>query len=58
MVAIDLSKHQALDANPKTIQEKNFDGNLDQAEGATMFFIFEEVKETVLDFSGGTVKAL
>ena len=31
-------------------------GNLDRVEGATMFFIIEEVKETVLDFSQGTVK--
>ena len=30
-------------------------GNLNRAEGATMFFIIEEAKETVLDFSKGTV---
>ena len=29
---------------------------LDRAEGSAMFFIIEEVKETVLDFSKGTVK--
>ena len=27
-------------------------------EGSTMFFIIEEAKETVLDFSKGTVKVL
>ena len=36
----------------------NFNGNLDRAEGSTMFFIIEEAKETVLDFSKGTIKVL
>ena len=36
----------------------NFTANLDRAGGATMFFIIEESKETVLDFSKGTVKVL
>ena len=30
--------------------------NLDRAGNTTMFFIFKEAKETVLDFSQGTVK--
>ena len=42
MTAIDLSKQQELDPDPKAIQQRNFTGNLDQAEGATMFFIIEE----------------
>ena len=50
------SKQQKLDADPKEIQQTSFTGNLDKAEGATMFFIIEEAKETVLDFSKGTVK--
>ena len=58
MTAIDLSKQQKLDADPKAIQQINFTGNLDRAEGSTMFFIIEETKETVLDFSKGTVKVL
>ena len=58
LIAIDLSKQQKLDADPKVIQQINFTGNLDRAEGATMFFIIEEAKETVLDFSKGTVKVL
>ena len=53
-----LTKQQKLDADPKAIQQINFTGNLDKAEGATMFFIIEEGKETVLDFSKGTVKVL
>ena len=36
----------------------NFAENLSKAEVATMFFIIEEAKETVLDFSRGTVKVL
>ena len=51
MIAIDLSKEQALDAEPKTIQQINFTRNQDQAAGATMFFITDEGKETILDFS-------
>ena len=56
MIAIDLSKQQTLDADPKAIQQINFTGNLNRAEVAKMFFIIEEVKETVLDFSHGNVK--
>ena len=58
MIAIDLSKQQALDANPRSIQQINFTANLDRAGYTTMFFIIEEAKETILDFSQGTVKVL
>ena len=58
MIAIDLSKQQALDADPRAIQQINFTANLDRAGNTTMFFIIEEAKETVLDFSQGTVKVL
>ena len=44
MIAIDLSKQQALDADPKAIQQINFTGKLDRAAGATIFFIVEKVK--------------
>ena len=54
MIAIDLSKPQALDADPKAIQKINFTGNLENQ--STVFFITEEAKETILDFSQGTVK--
>ena len=57
MIAIDLSKQQALDAHPRAIQHINFTANLDRA-GNMMFFIIEEAKETVLDFSQGTVIVL
>ena len=54
MIAIDLSKQQALDADSQAMQQISFTGNLDRVEGAAMFFITEEAKETVLDFSQGT----
>ena len=56
MIAIDLSKQQALDADPKAIQQINFTANLDRAGNARFCFILEEAKETVLDFSQGPVK--
>ena len=58
MIAIDLSKHQALDADPKAIQQINFTSNLDRAENTRIYFILEEAKETVLEFSQGTGKVL
>ena len=58
MIAIDLSKQQALDADPRAIQQINFNANLDRAANRTMLFIIEEAKETVVDFSQGTVKVL
>ena len=56
LIAIDISKQKTLDADSKAIQQINFTGNRDRAEDSTIFFIIEEVKETVLDFSEGTVK--
>ena len=58
MIAIDLNKQQALDADPRAIQQISFMANLDRAGNATMFFIIEEAKETALDFSQGTVNVL
>ena len=56
MIAIDLSKQQALDADLRAIQQINFTANLDRTGNATMFFIIEEAKETVLASSQGTTK--
>ena len=56
MIPRDLSKQQDLDADPRGIQQINFTANLDRAGNATMFFIIEEAKETILDFSQGTIK--
>ena len=58
MIAIELSKQQALDADPKAIQGINFTANLDRAGQTSMHFITEEVKEIVSDFPQETVKVL
>ena len=58
MIAVDLSKQQALDADPRAIQQINFTENLDRAGNTRVYFILEEAKETILDFSQGTVKVL
>ena len=58
MIAIDLSKLQALDADPKAIKQINFTGNLSGNNNRWMFSIVKEGKETILDFSRGTVKVL
>ena len=58
MIAIDLSKQQALDADPRAIQQINFTANLDRAGNTRFYFIFEEAKETVFEFSQGTEKDL
>ena len=51
MIAVDLSKQQALDTDPKTIQQINFTSNLERDENTRFDFIFEEAKETVFEFS-------
>ena len=58
MIAVDLNKQQALDADPRAIQQINFTANLDRAGNTRVYFILEEAKETILDFSHGTVKVL
>ena len=51
MVTIYLSKQQALNADPRAIQQINFTANLDRAK-------IQLSKENVLDFSQETVKVL
>ena len=58
VIAVDLSKQHALDADPRAIQQINFTANLDRAGNTRVYFILEEAKETILDFSQGTVKVL
>ena len=58
MIAIDLSRQQALDADPRAIQQINFTANLDRAGNTRLYFILEEAKETIFEFSQGTVKVL
>ena len=56
MIAIDFSEQQTLDADPRAIQQINFIANLARENNTRIFFILEEAKETVLDFSQGNVK--
>ena len=58
MIVVDLRKQQALDADPRAIQQINFTANLDRAGNTRIYFILEEAKETILKFAQGTVKVL
>ena len=58
IIAVDLSKQQALDSDPRAIQQINFTANLDRAGNTRVYFILEEAKETILEFPQGTVKVL
>ena len=58
IIAVDLSKQQALDADTNAIEQINFTANLDRAGNTRLYFILEEAKETVFKFSQGTVKVL
>ena len=56
MIAVDLSKQQALDADLKAIQQINFTANVD--DNTRFYFILEEAKKTIFEFSQGTVNIL
>ena len=56
VIAIDLSKQQKLDTDPKAIQQINFTGKLEQDRKKQTFFITKEAKETVLNFSEGAAR--
>ena len=55
MIVADLNKQKALDADPKAIQQINFTANVDRAGNTRVYFILEEAKEAILDFSQGAV---
>ena len=48
MIAINLNKKEALDADPKAIRQIHFTGNIERGENATVFFFIQEAKETYL----------
>ena len=50
MIAVDLSKQQALDADPKAIQQINFTANLERAGNTRFYFIFEKQKKLCFSF--------
>ena len=62
MIAVDVSMQQALDADPKAIQQINFTANLEQETQESVSFLKKRKKllglERILGFSQETVKAL
>ena len=58
MIAVDLSKQQTLEADPRANQQINFAASFGRAGNTRICFILEEAKETILDFLQGTVKVL
>ena len=58
LIAIDLSKQQTLDGDPRAIQQIDFKSDLDRTGNTTIFFVIEQSKEIIFEFSQGTVKVL
>ena len=58
MGAVVLTKQQALDVDPKAIQQINIASNLKRDRNTRFYFISEEAKETAFEFSQGPVKVL
>ena len=60
LIAIELSKQQELDADPKAIQQINFTENLDRAGQTTMFSSLkkQKKKKNILVFWLGNINVL
>ena len=60
LIAVDLSKQKALDADPRAIQQIVFQGVVGGDDGTKIRFytIFEQLEETMLKFSKGTANVL
>ena len=56
IIAADLSKQKALDADSREIQQIIFTGLTDTQ--IRVYYILEQSKETILEFSKGTTKVL
>ena len=56
LIAVDLSKQKALDADSRAIQQIIFTGK--EKSATRVFCILEKSKETILQFSKGTTKVL
>ena len=54
LIATDLSKQKAFDADSRAIQQIIFTGKTDNT--IRVYYIFEQSKETILEFSKGTTK--
>ena len=61
LIAADLSKQKALDADSRAIQQIIFTGKIKATVANTrviIYYILEQSKETMLEFSKGTTKVL
>ena len=61
IIAVDLRKQKALDANSRAIQQITFTGEIKATVANTrviIYYILEKSKETILEFSKGTTKVL
>ena len=61
LIAADLSKQKALDADSREIQQIIFTGKIKATVANTrivIFYLLEKSKETILEFSKGTIKVL
>ena len=58
MIAVDLSKQQIIDSDPRVVEQIKLTANLDRAGNTRIYFFLEEANKTKLDFSLGTVKVL
>ena len=61
VIAVDLSKQKALDADSRATQQIIFAGEIKAAVANTrviLFYVLEKSKETILEFSKGTTKVL
>ena len=60
LIAVDLSKQKALDADPRAIQQIVFQGVVggDNNTKTRLYTILEQSKETILEFAKGTAKVL
>ena len=61
LIAVDLSKQKTLDADSRAIQQIILPGKIKAAKDNTrviIYYIFEQSKETILEFSKGTRKVL
>ena len=56
LIAVDLSKQNALDTDPRAIQKIIFTGKA--SEDVVVYYIPEQLKERILQFSKGTTNVL
>ena len=56
LIAADLRKQKALDADPRAIQQIIFTGKA--KENIIIYYILEQPKESILQFSKGTTNIL